>query len=203
MMTIIILALLLCVGCSQNHNYIIEGTTSQDGYYYLFTESELVDSAAIVDGAYRFEGVVDAKNPMRTIASTRLTNPMDYTRISSLILESGTIEVAEVNNEIVGGLQVSGTPANDAILEFTIEALELQRELDSSVGEQRRVVMQQYNNLVERTIKRNRDNFASVVMLMAGRSRYSDDQFMEQIDRLSQDMRNTDAVQLMISEINQ
>ena len=43
-----ILSVLLCSCTAQTDRYIIEGTTSQTGHYYLFKGYELVDSAEVI-----------------------------------------------------------------------------------------------------------------------------------------------------------
>ena len=76
MILALILSILLGACSAPSNRYIIEGTTAKsDGYYYLYKGYDLVDSAQVIDGKYRFESEVDTLIPTRNICNMKLNNP--------------------------------------------------------------------------------------------------------------------------------
>ena len=191
---VVALTLLLC-SCSGGNRYIIEGSTAQtDGYYYLFRGYDLVDSAEVVAGRYRFEGEIDSLIPVRNVASTNLKDLGVTTRFTQVILEPGTIKVVEDDNSPTGGLVVSGTKGNDAIHNFAVKGLQIQEALEFVfTREQREYYAEQYNELVVKTIERNLKNFASLYMLTISGDRFTDEQKLQYLNRMSPSMQRTTA----------
>ena len=194
---IIAVILLLCSCTPSSNRYIIEGTTSKsDGFYYLFSGYDVVDSAEVISGRYRFEGEVDSLIPIRNIGSTNLIDRFATTRFAPVILEQGTITITEDDNSPTGGLVVSGTKGNNAIRDFVIRGMELQERNDFAFSTQeRKQINQSYNKLVIKIIERNLNNFASVYMLTLSGDRFSDEQKSKYISRLSPAMQKTKAIQ--------
>lgn len=197
--TILAIAALLC-SCTPNNRYIIEGTTAKaDGdHYYLFNGYELVDSALVTNGKYRFEGEIDSLIPTRNIGSTDLSDRWETTRFTPIILEAGTIRVEEDDNSITGGLAVSGTKGNNAIRNFALKGWEIQQrgEFVFSI-EQKKALAEEYNTLVTKTINKNLDNFASLFLLSVSGDRFTDSQKAEFLDRLSPAMKRTTAAEIL------
>lgn len=197
------LIVLFC-SCTPSTRYIIEGTTAKaDGeHYYLFKGYELVDSALISDGKYRFEGEIDSLVPTRNIGSTNLSDRWEMTRFTPIILEAGTIRVAEDDKSITGGLVVSGTKGNEAIRNFALKGWEIQQRGEFVFNiEQKKALAEEYNELVTKTITKNLNNFASLFLLSASGDRFTDSQKAEFLDRLSPAMKRTTAAEMLREEI--
>ena len=195
---VIIAAIILLCSCTPTGNrYTIEGTTSKsDGFYYLFSGYDVVDSAEVVAGRYRFEGEIDSLIPMRNIGSTNLSDPFATTRFAPVILEAGTVTVTEDDNSPTGGLIVSGTKGNNAMRDFVIRGMELRERNDFAFSAQeRKQINQSYDKLVTKIIERNLNNFASVYMLTLSGNRFSDELKSKYISRLSPAMQRTKAIQ--------
>lgn len=193
---IITIALLLCACTPNGNRYIIEGSTSKaDGeFYYLFSGYDVVDSAEIISGRYRFEGVVDSLIPMRNIGSTNLIDRYATTRFTPIILEAGTITVAEDDNSPTGGLVVGGTEGNNALRQFVINGVALQEQGKNAFSSEERVAINNaYDELVDKTIRRNLSNFTSVYLLTLSGNRYTAEQKEKFISRLSPAMQQTKA----------
>ena len=190
------LTLLLC-SCSGGNRYVIEGTTAQSGgYYYLFKGYDLVDSAEVVAGCYRFEGEIDSLIPVRNVASTNLKDMSVTTRFAQVILEAGTIKVVEDDNSPTGGLVVSGTKANDAIYNFAVKGSQIQQSLEFVYSrEQREEYAKQYNKLVVKTIERNLKNFASIYMLSISGGRFTDEQKLKYLNSMAPSVQRTMAAE--------
>ena len=200
---IIAAALMLCSCTPTSNRYIIEGSTSKtDGYYYLFSGYDVVDSAEIVSGHYRFEGDIDSLIPIRNIGSTSLRDVYASTRFTPIILEAGTVVVTEDDNSPTGGLVVSGTKGNNALRNFVIEGMKLQQRGDNAFTlEERKAVNSAYDALVERTIRKNLNNFASVYLLTLSGNRFTAEQKEAFISRLSPAMQRTKAVKDLKSNL--
>ena len=196
------LALLLC-SCSSNGNrYVIEGTTAQSGPYYLYRGYEIVDSAEVVNGHYRFEGEVDSLVPVRNISSGNIRKMEGTARFAPLILEAGTITVAEDDNSPTGGLTVGGTRANKAIHNFAIKGMEIQQASDFVFSrEEREQLMERYNKLVVNTIERNLNNFASLYMLIISEDRFTAEQKAAYFNRMPKHIQQTEAGQSIKNEL--
>lgn len=202
---IIIVAALLCSCSSQGNRYVIEGTTAkQSGYYYLLDGYNLVDSAKIENGHYRFEGEIDPAMPVRNIASASNTHDfMNQIRFAQVILEGGTITVTEQDNSATGGLAIRGTKGNDAMYNFAREAMLIQEAIaESFYPENRKKLIEKYEQMLNKTIRKNLDNFASVNLLIASKNRYTVKQRRDFINRMSPQIRQTRTVQALIEELN-
>ena len=109
-------ALLLC-SCASKNKYVIEGNVAGlEGKVYLFDRhGNLLDSAAVEAGAFRFEGVA-AHPDIRTIADSADPQQQVHAFATMLFLEPGNIAITQ--NETEGAIAVSGTPSNDAYAIF-------------------------------------------------------------------------------------
>lgn len=199
-----VFAALLLTACHTSNRYIIEGTTSKsEGCYYLFRGYDLVDSAVIVDGKYRFEGEIDSLVPTRNISSTNLNDPWLTTRFAPVILDSGTIRVSEDDSSVTGGLVVVGTKGNDAIYNFATKGHQIQEAGEFVFSqEEREKLNREYDKLVTKTIEKNLDNFASLYLLSVSGNRYTDEQKAKYLKRLSPAMKRTTAAEFIRNQIN-
>ena len=116
------------------------------------------------------------------------------TRFTPVILESGTVTVIEDDNSPTGGLVVSGTKGNNALRQFVIKGIELQeRGKEAFSAEERMAVNSAYDELVDKTIRKNLNNFTSVYLLTVSGERYTAEQKQRFISRLSPAMQQTKA----------
>ena len=202
---IVIIAALLCSCSSHSNRYVIEGTTAKKGgYYYLLDGYNVIDSAEVVGGRYRFEGEIDPAMPVRNIASASNTNDfMNQIRFAQVILEGGTITVTEQDNSATGGLAIRGTKGNDAMYNFAREAMLIQEAIaESFYPENRKKLIEKYEQMLNKTIRKNLDNFASVNLLIASQNRYTVEQRLDIINRMSPQMRETRTVKALIEKLN-
>ena len=104
-------AAVLC-SCANKNKYAIDGKVEgANSMVYLFDEKDnILDSAAVADGAFRFEGV--AENPQ--VAILRDARDDGATFGAMLILEPGTINVAD-DAQNPYRKKVTGTPANRCV----------------------------------------------------------------------------------------
>lgn len=128
-----VLLLWLC-GCDSNR-YTIEGRIEDlEGTVYLFSGDDLLDSARVKNGAFRFKGT--AETPEMGFLSD--SDDGGGTFGTTLTLEPGTIRV-ESDPEIPGRIIVSGTPTNTAREEFEKRQTALSVEFhDPDTSEERR-----------------------------------------------------------------
>lgn len=173
-----------------------------DGYYYLYKGYDLVDSAQVIDGKYRFESEVDTLIPTRNICNMKLNNPWLSPRLATIILDRGTIRVSEDDKSITGGLVVSGTKGNDALRNFAIKGHQIQEAAEYVfIPEQREKLAKEYAKLVTKTIEKNLDNFAGLYLLSVSGDRFSDKQKAKYLNRLSPEMQKTTAAQILRAQI--
>ena len=203
--TIVAIAAILCACTTSNGtHYTIEGTTAlADGeHYYLFNGYDIVDSALVTNGKYRFEGEIDSLIPTRNIGSTNLRDRWETTRFTPIILEAGTITVVEDDKSITGGLTVSGTKGNDAIHNFAVKGWDIQQRGEFVLNaEHKKALIEEYNELVTKTITKNLDNFASLFLLSVSQDRYTDEQKAKFLKRLSPAMKRTTAAQMLKEQL--
>ena len=113
-----------------------------------------------------------------------------------MILEAGTITVAEDDNSPTGGLVIGGTKGNNALRNFVIKGMELQeRGKEAFSSEERKAINNAYEELVRKSINRNLDNFASVYLFTLSSNSYSPEQKEKFISRLSPAMQKTKAIE--------
>ena len=102
-------AALLC-SCSPKNQYVIKGQIEgTNPTVYLFVQDNLLDSAAVKEGAFQLKGI--AEEPR--VAVLRDARTESATFVAMLLLEPGTITVSD-DPDSPFRKRVSGTPANDA-----------------------------------------------------------------------------------------
>ena len=142
--------------------------------------------------------------PVRNIASASNTHDfMNQIRFAQVILEGGTITVTEQDNSATGGLAIRGTKGNDAMYNFAREAMLIQEAIaESFYPENRKKLIEKYEQMLNKTIRKNLDNFASVNLLIASQNRYTVEQRLDIINRMSPQMRETRTVKALIEKLN-
>ena len=156
-------AAVLC-SCANKNKYAIDGKVEgANSMVYLFDEKDnILDSAAVADGAFRFEGV--AENPQ--VAILRDARDDGATFGAMLILEPGTINVAD-DAQNPYRKKVTGTPANDASDSYATAGNTLVQEFRNpeTTSERREAIEQEYEQLTRTVLDQNRDNLFGVMLL--------------------------------------
>lgn len=154
----------LC-SCAGKNQYVIKGDIAgATGTAYLFDEQQnVVDSAAIDNGSFRFKGTADAP-VVRYIADTRGESPATFSTM--LILEPGTVTITD-DAENPQRKAVSGTPANDASAAYAKAGNALVDEYrnPATTVERREAIEKEYDQLTRTTVEANRDNYFGALML--------------------------------------
>lgn len=149
--------------CSSN-KYVVNGDLEGlTGTVYLFDEEEnVVDSAAVANGAFRFTGKADTP----TVRILRDAPDQDATFSAMLILEPGTITVSD-DAQNPYRKRVTGTPSNDASAAYsdTANALISEFRNPQTTEERREAIMEEYDQLGNATLAQNRDNYFGALLL--------------------------------------
>ena len=186
-------AAVLC-SCANKNKYAIDGKVEgANSMVYLFDEKDnVLDSAAVADGAFRFEGV--AENPQ--VAILRDARDDGATFGAMLILEPGTINVAD-DAQNPYRKKVTGTPANDASDAYATAGNTLVQEFRNpeTTSERREAIEQEYEQLTRTVLDQNRDNLFGV-MLLAQQLGYelSGQELLDEIAKFPAAMQQTDAL---------
>ncbi len=186
MKKIFILAVAALLGsCTANApRYVIEGEASE-GTYYLIVDKDVVDSAIVENGKFRFEGEIPA-TPVCNVANAR--DFKSATSMALVILESGTISVKNTD----GGLQVSGTPANDANTTYSAASKALREEYrNPETSEERRkaIAETEYDQLTRTTYEANRTNYFGAMLLSRMSHGLTGKEILDEIAKFSQEMQ--------------
>lgn len=156
-------AAVLC-SCANKNKYAIDGKVEgANSMVYLFDEKDnILDSAAVANGAFRFEGV--AENPQ--VAILRDARDDGATFGAMLILEPGTINVAD-DAQNPYRKKVTGTSANDAFTNFSTTSNALIKEFrDPATSEERRkAIEEEYDKLSHTSLEQNRNNYFGVIII--------------------------------------
>ena len=154
----------LLSSCGSKDRYIIEGQIEgSNPTVYLFDEEDnILDSAAVKDGAFRLKG--EAAEPKITVL--RDGRDENATFAAMLLLEPGTIHVSDDPDSPIRK-RVTGTPANDASTAYSDAADKLIKEFrDSSTTEERMAAIEQeYTDLARLAIDQNRNNLFGALLL--------------------------------------
>lgn len=192
MKKIILLAAAAAALCSCSSNkYAVEGNIEGlTGTVYLFDEdNNLVDSAAVENGAFRMTGKTDAP----TVRILRDARDETASFGAMLILEPGTITVAN-DTENPYRKRVTGTPANDASMAYGEASNALVKEFrDPATDDDRRdAIEEEFNQLTRTTVEANRANYFGALLLAQQLSyELSGQELLDEIGKFSPEMQQT------------
>lgn len=175
--------------CSPKNQYVVEGQIADaNPTVYLFDEEQnILDSAAVKDGAFRLKGI--AEEPQ--VAILRDAREESATFVAMLLLEPGTISVND-NPDNPFRKRVTGTPANDANAAYAEAGDKLIREFrDSATSEERRAQIEsEYETLTRETVEQNRDNlFGALLLAQQMNYELSGQELLDEIARFSPEMQ--------------
>lgn len=160
---------------------------------YLFDEKDnILDSAAVTNGVFRFEGV--AEKPQTAILRDARDDGATFGAM--LILEPGTINVTD-DAQNPYRKKVTGTPANDASDAYATAGSALVQEFRNpeTTAERREAIEQEYEQLTRTVLDQNRDNLFGV-MLLSQQLGYelSGQELLDEIAKFPAEMQQTDAL---------
>lgn len=158
-------AVALCACGGNADKFVIEGDiTDLTGTVYLLdTEKNVLDSAAVENGVFRFEGRVETPGVRYVTDACGDAAP---TFAQMFFLEAGTILIAD-DAEQPQRKSVSGTPANDANAAYgkASRALITEFRSEETSDERREAIEQEYDELTRTTLEANRDNYFGATLL--------------------------------------
>ncbi len=138
-------AAVLC-SCANKNKYAVDGKVEgANSMVYLFDEKDnILDSAAVTNGVFRFEGV--AEKPQTAILRDARDDGATFGAM--LILEPGTINVTD-DAQNPYRKKVTGTPANDASDAYATAGSALVQEFRNpeTTAERREAIEQEYEQL--------------------------------------------------------
>ena len=153
----------LCA-CGGKNAYMIDGNVAglEGTVYLLDAERTAVDSTAVTDGTFRFEGTVE-EPAVRYLTDNTGFAPASFAAM--LILEPGTISVAD--NAEGSSTKITGTPSNDAAAAYEAAAAALVTEYRNpeTTDERRDAIEQEYEALTRTAATENRTNYFGAMIL--------------------------------------
>ncbi len=156
------------------------------------TRWPFIDSAAVTNGVFRFEGV--AEKPQTAILRDARDDGATFGAM--LILEPGTINVTD-DAQNPYRKKVTGTPANDASDAYATAGSALVQEFRNpeTTAERREAIEQEYEQLTRTVLDQNRDNLFGV-MLLSQQLGYelSGQELLDEIAKFPAEMQQTDAL---------
>ena len=182
-------AAVLC-SCANKNKYAVDGKVEgANSMVYLFDEKDnILDSAAVANGVFRFEGV--AEKPQAAILRDARDDGATFGAM--LILEPGTINVTD-DAQNPYRKKVTGTPANDASDAYSVASRTLIKEYrdQATTDERREAIEKEFEQLTLTTIDNNRDNFFGVVLMPNRAYELSGQETLDEIAKFSPEMQQT------------
>ena len=182
-------AAVLC-SCANKNKYAVDGKVEgANSMVYLFDEKDnILDSAAVANGVFRFEGV--AEKPQAAILRDARHDGATFGAM--LILEPGTINVTD-DAQNPYRKKVTGTPANDASDAYSAASRTLIKEYrdQATTDERREAIEKEFEQLTLTTIDNNRDNFFGVVLMPNRAYELSGQETLDEIAKFSPEMQQT------------
>ena len=186
-------AAVLC-SCANKNKYAVDGKVEgANSMVYLFDEKDnILDSAAVTNGVFRFEGV--AEKPQTAILRDARDDGATFGAM--LILEPGTINVTD-DSQTPYRKKATGTPANHASDAYATAGSALVQEFRNpeTTAERREAIEQEYEQLTRTVLDQNRDNLFGV-MLLSQQLGYelSGQELLDEIAKFPAEMQQTDAL---------
>ena len=182
-------AAVLC-SCANKNKYAVDGKVEgANSMVYLFDEKDnILDSAAVANGVFRFEGV--AEKPQAAILRDARDDGATFGAM--LILEPGTINVTD-DAQNPYRKKVTGTPANDASDAYSVASRTLIKEYrdQATTDERREAIEKEFEQLTLTTIDNNRDNFFGVALMPNRAYELSGQETLDEIAKFSPEMQQT------------
>ena len=175
-------ALLFCA-CTSPNRYVIEGNVAGlEGTVYLFDGNEnLLDSATVQSGVFRFKGTVE--QPDRCfLADSRDPQQQVHAFAALFFLEPGTIVITKTEAD-EGAPAVSGTPSNDGFAAFNVANKALIEEFRNpeTTDERREAIEEEYEALTEEAYAANIGNRFGVMLLLQKSYELSGQELLDEI----------------------
>lgn len=184
-----VLAMAALVGCSTQPKFTISGQVEGAETMYLMQsiqgEMVVVDSVAVENGAFCFKGEVVTPFIAYVADNSNLRAAEVGTEF---YVEAGNMTFAKGEN----GVQVTGTPANDANVAYATSVAPLMAEYREATPERREEIFDAYNAAQKEALTSNKDNLFGVRLLMGSAYEMSGQELQETIASFSPEMQATE-----------
>ncbi len=183
---IALIATLLC-SCG-GKKFIVQGQIEGlEGTVYMFQGDSLIDSAAVVNGAFELKGKADA-TVFRTLLDSREGNPQNLA--VRFIPEEGTIIVTADAEHPIRKI-ATGTPTNDASAAYNKAAQALMTEYRNpeTTDERREAIETEYDQLTADAVDANLNNLFGVMMLQSSVYDLSGQEILDKIAAFTPEMQ--------------
>lgn len=184
-------AVALCA-CSPKNAYVIEGNIAGlEGTVYLYKGNDAVDSTAVKEGAFRFEGVVE--QPAVYYVSDMLPGKLQtYTFAQQILLEPGKTVIAKTADDEAA--VVTGTPANEALGAFNQarRALIAEYRDAATTDERREAIETEVDELTDATYEANRGNYFGAMLLQEKAYDLTGKELLNEIAKFPAELQATD-----------
>ncbi len=178
-------ALMLCA-CTNKNQYVIEGNVAGlEGTAYLYDpDDNLLDSATVEAGVFRFKGVVAQPDFYYITDSRENTQTIEL----PFFLEPGTIRIVKAEEEAP---VVSGTPSNDAFAAYNKAARALIEEYRNpeTTEERRNAIEEEFEQLDEDTYEANIGNCFGAKLLQNKSYELSGQELLDEIAKFPAELQ--------------
>ncbi len=175
----------LCA-CTPKNAYVIEGNVAGwEGTAYLLDQDDnLLDSATVEAGVFRFKGVVAQPDLCHITDSRENAQTIDL----PFYLEPGTIRIEKTEEDAP---VVSGTPSNDAerTLHEALRALLQEYRNPETSNERREAIETEYEALEEEAYAANVGNLFGVRLLSSKRYSLESAELLAEIAKFPEEMQ--------------
>ncbi len=183
-------ALMLCACTSNKNKYVIEGNVAGlEGTVYLYDQDDnLLDSATVEAGVFRFKGVVAQSDLYHITDSREDAQTIDL----PFFLEPGTIRIAKTEEDAAP--VVSGTPSNDAFAAYNEACKKLIEEYRNpeTAEERRNAIEEEFDQLAEDTYEANIGNCLGAKLLQNKSYELSGRELLDEIAKFPAELQASD-----------
>lgn len=179
--------------CSNPKQYTIEGAVEGPAtMVYMYEDDNIVDSASVENGKFRFEGIAEAP-AMRYIIDSPDGQPQSFG--AEFFVEPGTI-VFENDAEQPQMKYTTGTPANDAAKAYKLAATALVKEFRApeTTEERREAIEEEFEKLGKDAIEQNRNNYFGATTLASQASGMESKEIMDEIAKFAPEIQQSKAL---------
>ncbi len=180
----------LCA-CTPKNAYVIEGhVAGLENTVYLYEGNEIVDSAAVKEGVFRFKGTVG--QPAVYYVSDMQGEGQTYTFAQQIVLEPGKTVITKTADDETAA--VTGTPSNEALGAFnrTRRALIAEYRDSATTDERREEIEAEVDGLTDTAYEANRGNYFGAMLLQEKAYDLSGQELLDEIAQFPAELQATD-----------
>ena len=180
----------LCA-CTPKNAYVIDGhIAGLENTVYLYEGNEIVDSAAVKEGVFRFKGTVE--QPAVYYVSDMQGEGQTYTFAQQIVLEPGKTVITKTADDDMAA--VTGTPSNEALGAFNQarRALIAEYRDAATTDERREAIEAEVDGLTDTAYEANRDNYFGAMLLQEKAYDLSGQELLAEIAEFPAELQATD-----------